>query len=329
MSAMGPSEILLMGFHPNTDIAILNRSVQDWPEERIDERAAVACEFEALLEAHRCAGHFVDVDGVETFVRDEGAGEVPVVCVHGVPVSSYLWRRLLPELSARGLRGVAPDFPGLGLSARPADFDYSWTGLGRHLHSTLDTLGIERFHLVVHDIGGPVGFEVAARVPERVASLTILNTMVEVHTFRKPWPMRPFAWPMLDRVWLNAGRGPVFRRLMRLTGLSPQTRITNGEIAVHQSLLLGSDGARAFRKIMRGFETTRAKTGLYARALSNAPYPVQVLWGVDDPFLKFGTYGLIAARSVGIDSPTPVPGRHFFPEDSPAEIADHIVRLTR
>ncbi|BAX94269.1 alpha/beta fold hydrolase [Mycobacterium shigaense] len=289
----------------------------------------MASEFEALLEAHRSAGHFVDVDGVRTFVRDEGAGEVPVVCVHGVPVSSYLWRKLLPELSARGLRGVAPDFPGLGLSARPVDLDYSWTGLGKHLRKTLDALDIQRFHLVVHDIGGPVGLEVAARVPERVASLTILNTMVEVHTFRKPWPMRPFAWPVLDWVWLNAGRGPVFRKLMRLTGLSPQTRITDDEIAVHQSLLLGSDGAQAFRKIMRGFETTRVKTDFYAQALSNAPYPVQVLWGVDDPLLKIGKYGLIAARFAGVDRPTPVPGRHFFPEDSAAEIADHIVRLTR
>ncbi|WP_163792475.1 alpha/beta fold hydrolase [Mycobacterium stomatepiae] len=129
----------------------------------------MAPEVELLLEAHRGAGHMVDVGGVATFVRDEGAGAVPVVCVHGVPVSSYLWRCLLAELATRGMRGVAPDLPGLGLSARPTDFDCSGTGLGRHLRKTMDAMKIERFHLVVHDIGGPVGFEVAAYAPERVA----------------------------------------------------------------------------------------------------------------------------------------------------------------
>lgn len=231
-------------------------------------------EVAGLIEAHQRAGHFVDVAGVRTFVRDEGSGPVPVVCVHGVPVSSFLWRRLLPELAGRGLRGVAPDLPGLGLSARPAHFDYSWTGLGHHLAATLDALDVDRFHLVVHDIGGPVGFEVAARAPERVASLTILNTMIEAHTFRRPPPMKPFAWPVLDRLWLAAGRGPVFRLLMRLTGLSPDSPTTDTEIDVHQRLLFGPDGARAFRRIMRGFETTRAKTDLYASAVSGTRYPV-------------------------------------------------------
>lgn len=284
---------------------------------------------DTLLDAHRNAGRIIDAGGVATFVRDEGTGAVPVVCVHGVPVSSYLWRRLLPELVARDLRAVAPDLPGLGLSARPVDFDYSWTGLGQHLRKTLDAMDIERFHLVVHDIGGPVGFEVAACAPDRIASLTILNTMVEVHTFRKPLQMRPFAWPVADRVWLAVGRGPVFRALMRSTALLPGTRTTNAEIAVHQSLLLRFDGARAFRQIMRGFETTRAKTELYASAVSSTRYPVQVLWGADDPFLTLQKHGHIAARSAGIARPTAVPGRHFFPEDSAALIADYIVRLTK
>jgi pimeloyl-ACP methyl ester carboxylesterase len=286
-------------------------------------------QIEAALDAHRSAGHFVDVAGVRTFVRDEGAGAVPVVCVHGVPVSSFLWRRLLPELAARGMRGVAPDLPGLGLSDRPTHFDYTWTGLGRHLRATLDALGISRFHLVVHDIGGPIGFEVAAHAPDRVASLTILNTMVQVHSFRKPLQMQPFAWPLVDRIWLAAGRGPTFRALMRLTALSPDSPTTNAEIATHQALLLRSDGGRAFRKIMRGFETTHAKSELYATALSNSQYPVQVLWGERDPFLTLEKHGRIAADLAGITSPTPLPGKHFFQEDSAAAIADHISLLTR
>jgi pimeloyl-ACP methyl ester carboxylesterase len=52
---------------------------------------------------------------------------------------------------------------------------------------------LQRFHLVVHDVGGPVGFELAAAVPDRVKSLTVLNTIVDVDTFKRPCSMEPFA----------------------------------------------------------------------------------------------------------------------------------------
>lgn len=98
-------------------------------------------------------------------VREQGSGEA-VLWLHGVRASSFLYRKVLAELAARGLRGVAFDLPGLGLADRPADFDYSWTGLGGSCAQAVNTLGLERFHLVVHDIGGPVGFELAAAMPE-------------------------------------------------------------------------------------------------------------------------------------------------------------------
>ena len=92
--------------------------------------------------------------------------------------------RCLDELAARDLRGVAFDLPGLGLADRPESFDYTWTGLG-HCATAIDALELERFHLVVHDIGGPVEFELAAAVPDRVKSLTVLNTIVDVDTIHR------------------------------------------------------------------------------------------------------------------------------------------------
>src|SRR5260370_40163483 len=117
----------------------------------------------------------------------------------GVPASSFLYRKVLRELAARGLRGVAVDLPGLGLADRPAAFDYTWTGLGRFCAAAVDALGLGRFHLVVHDIGGPVGFALASAMPGRVASLTGLDTLVGVDTFKRPWPMEALARPGLRR----------------------------------------------------------------------------------------------------------------------------------
>jgi len=138
-----------------------------------------ATDVNAVIDAHERSGYRLAVGGVDTFVLDLGDGQ-PVVCLHGVPASSFLYRKLIVELAARGLRGIAFDLPGLGLAERPTAFDYTWTGLGRYASAAVEALALDQFHLVVHDIGGPVGFELAAADPGRVASLTVLNAPVEV-----------------------------------------------------------------------------------------------------------------------------------------------------
>src|SRR3954451_4260234 len=164
---------------------------------------------EEVVERHRAAGRPLDAGGLRSFVREEGAGD-PVVCLHGVPASSFLYRKVLAELGERGLRGIAFDLPGLGLAERPPGYDYSWTGLGRFAREAVDALGLDRYHLVVHDIGGPVGFELAAAAHERIRSLTILNTVVEVDGFERPWSMEPFARRGVGEVYLATMSKPAF-----------------------------------------------------------------------------------------------------------------------
>src|SRR5215475_4686729 len=174
-----------------------------------------------VVKEHRAAGRRFAAAGIGSFVREAGppAGGGPVVCLHGVPASCFLYRKVLRELAARGLRGVAFDLPGLGLADRPASYDYSWTGLGRFCAAAVDELGIGRFHLVVHDIGGPVGFELAAAMPHRILSLTMLNTTVDVTEFTSPWSMRPFRHRGAGEIWMRILNRPAFRFLMRLQGI--------------------------------------------------------------------------------------------------------------
>jgi pimeloyl-ACP methyl ester carboxylesterase len=244
----------------------------------------------AVVEEHSRAGREFTAAGVRSFVREHGEGE-PVVCLHGVPSSSFLYRKVLRELAVRGLRGVAWDLPGLGLAERPREFDYTWTGLARFCRAAVDALELERFHLVVHDIGGPVGFEVAAAVRDRVASLTVLNTMIEVDTFKRPWSMEPFARRGLGEVYLRTLTKPAFRMLMRLQGVGDMTTVTRDELDAYVDLLRGADGGAAFLRIMRGFERTLEKRELYESALRDVPYPVQVVWGDRDPALKVEVHG--------------------------------------
>ena len=250
-----------------------------------------------------------------------------MLCLHGVPASSFLYRKVLAELANRGLRGVAIDLPGLGLAGRPAGFDYSWSGLGRFCVSAVDALGLDRFHLVVHDVGGPVGFELAAAIPDRIASLLVLDTIVEVDTFRRPWSMEPFAHRGLGEMYLRTLSKPAFRMLMQLQGVGDMSAVTAAELGAYVELLKREDGGKAFLQIMRGFERTPQKAAMYKAVLADARYPVDVLWGASDPALTAHVHGEIARRAAGLERLDTVPGKHIIQEDQAPAIAEHVALL--
>jgi len=274
-----------------------------------------------LIARHEASGKRFEAAAVSSFALDQGTGPA-VVLMHGVPASSWLYRKVVPELAGRGLRAIAFDLPGLGLADRPVDFDYSWSGLGRFAVAAVDALALERFHLVVHDIGGPVGFELAHAMPDRVASLTVLNTLVRADRFRRPFVMKPFAVPGLGKLWLAASRGAMFRSLMRRVGLiDPPPR---DEIGAYEALLRRGDGGRAFLRIMRGFELTADARTRYEAVVTDRRRPVQIVWGKDDPALKIDRAGAVV-RELVPDAPfEAVRGRHFFPDDQAPVVADRI-----
>jgi len=279
-----------------------------------------------VLSAHRAAGHFFDAAGVRSFVREQGTGPA-VVCIHGMIGSSFLYRKVLAELAGHGLRGVAFDLPGLGLAGRPDGYDYSWTGLGRFCVAAVDELGLGRFHLVVHDIGGPVGFELAAAVPERILSLTMLNTTVDVTDFTSPWTMEPFRHRGAGELWMKTLNRPAFRFLMGLQGIGDRSSVSGAELDTYLTLIKGPDHGRAFLQVMRSTERTPAKQARYRAAVGNVPYPVQAIWGAEDPTMTLAVYGEKARAAAGLAAVDTVPGKHFPQEDQAPAIARKIARL--
>jgi len=285
----------------------------------------VKAEVAEAIERHEAAGRRFEAAGVGSFAREEGEGD-PVVSMHGVPVSSFVYRNLLPELANRGLRGVAFDLPGLGLAERPEDFDYSWSGLARWTGEAIDALGIERCHLVVHDIGGPIGFEWAVRNPQRVLSLTALDTWVDVADFHRPWPMHPFSIRGVGEVWLRM-LPPAFRRVHYQVGIEDRAAVPSAEVDAHLALLKRGDGGRAFLKIMRGFELTEAKERFYVEGLAGRPFPAQIVWGKNDKMVG-ERHRPPLQRALGLERATLLPAKHFLQEDQAPAVADAVASLS-
>lgn len=98
----------------------------------------------------------------------------PVLCVHGFPETSYMWRNLMPAVAAAGRRVIAPDMPGSGDS--PADPPNTWERLVEAVECFVTELELEPVVLVVHDWGGLIGLRWACDHPEHVAAMVISDT---------------------------------------------------------------------------------------------------------------------------------------------------------
>ena len=270
------------------------------------------------IEQHRSAGREFEAGGVRSFVREQGDGE-PVVLMHGIPVSSFLYRKVLPLLAERGLRGVAFDLPGLGLAEKPDHVDYTWSGLGRWTGAALDALGIERCHLVLHDIGGPIALEWALRDRDRVLSLTVLDTLIDVEGFRRVWTMDLAAAPLIGPAWIAATRPPVARWLFYMQGIADRSATPAHEVDAHLALLHRDGGDRSFRRIVRGFEPTAEKQRFYTEGLREAGWPATILWGRRDPALGADRRRAVE-RVLGIEADL-VDAKHFLQEDQAPAVA--------
>ena len=107
---------------------------------------------------------------------DGPAGGELVVLLHGFPQTSYEWRHQLPALADAGYRAVAPDQRGYSPGARPEGVEhYATPRLEADVLAVADWIGGHRFHLVAHDWGAIVAWQVAGHFPERLRSLTILS----------------------------------------------------------------------------------------------------------------------------------------------------------
>src|SRR5690348_5858310 len=119
--------------------------------------------------------HYADFEGMRLHYLDEGSGD-PVLLLHGEPTWSYLYRKMIPALTAR-FRVVAPDYLGFGRSDKPLEIgDYTYDLHVRSIHALIDRLDLRRITVVVQDWGGPIGLRVATEDKDRFSRLVALNT---------------------------------------------------------------------------------------------------------------------------------------------------------
>lgn len=145
------------------------------------------------------ATEFVSVAGQAVHVERQGSG-APIVLLHGFGESTFAWRAVVPTL-ARDYATVAIDLNGFGWTDRPADPGaYTLAGQAKLVLGVADALGLERFSIIGHSYGGGIALYLAARHPERVQALVLVDNTQPLWSserrsplFRSRWLSRVFA----------------------------------------------------------------------------------------------------------------------------------------
>ena len=134
----------------------------------------------ANLPAYPFAPHYVEVDGLRIHYLDEGPREAPpVLMFHGEPSWSYLYRKMIPVITAAGYRAIAPDLVGFGRSDKPVQrTDYTYQRHVDWMRGLIEDLDLQNITLVCQDWGGLIGLRLVAELEPRFARVVAANTFL-------------------------------------------------------------------------------------------------------------------------------------------------------
>jgi pimeloyl-ACP methyl ester carboxylesterase len=259
---------------------------------------------------------------------DEGSGR-PVLLLHGNPTWSFLYRKIIPGLVGSGLRVVAPDLIGLGLSEKPRDVaDHSLRRHGESLLQLVEGLDLKDLLLVVQDWGGPIGAWMAARAGARVTGLVVLNTSLLRPQHLRATLFHRFAHlPLVSDAAFRLLNFPV-PVLGRVQG---DASSISGDVRRAYAWPLRRVADRAAPLALARMVPTRADHpslqeldagAAWARAFTG---PTELVWGVKDPIL--GRALQRHREALPHARVTETPAGHFLQEEVPDPILAAIRRV--
>jgi pimeloyl-ACP methyl ester carboxylesterase len=257
---------------------------------------------------------YVDVGGLRTRYLEAGAGPV-VLLLHGASLGSSadVWASNLEHLAARGLRVIAPDLPGFGLTDNVADHSVGFRA--KFIPAFLDALGIDRAHVVGHSQSGQIAVQLAIKHPERVGKIVVLGTASTLP-------------PLPDSSAGDAAEGdegeetePTIYETRRLLadGLFDQTRITAETLALRHRMSTGKNfDAFIARRAMKGGDKKKEAKPLWQR-LDEVKVPMRLIYGKQDRSAERRA-ALARQRYPSLDLHLIDRARHIVQWDAPREL---------
>lgn len=241
------------------------------------------------LHTWMASGRTANVDGTNVWYRVGGRGPW-LVCFHGFPTSSWDWHKLLPLLTPH-YRVLIFDFPGYGLSDKPADRNYSLLRQMDATEALLDLLGINEFDLLAHDMGASVACELLYRLQEsqtslHLRSLTLLNAGLYMDMHQPLLTQRLLRTPLVGELFARLSSYRVFRYQFPRVYAQPET-FDEDHYRQQWSLIMNNNGRQTLAKIAGYMKERKRRGDRWLRPLHHASLPLKLIWGRLDPIAVF------------------------------------------
>jgi pimeloyl-ACP methyl ester carboxylesterase len=238
------------------------------------------------------AGLYFDYLGFDIFYRVEGSGP-PLLLIHGYPFNTFDWQPIWATLTSR-FTVIAPDMMGMGFSAKPVHYEYSVHDHADMHEALLVHLGIEKAHILAHDLGDSVGQELLARREFddhaygklNIDSITWLNGGMFVETYTPRAAQKLMSGTPLGDILSPVQNSPLSRRLLEPTlreMFGPNTKPTRHMMDVFSQILDYNDGRRVLHKVGRFIKDRRTHRNRWVRAMRETDVPMRLIDGPVDP----------------------------------------------
>ena len=226
-----------------------------------------------------------EAGGLRWFYREaqpmNAQGKLPVVMLHGLVSQGYSWRDVMGPLAEVGYRSLAPDWIGHGYSAKPdkSEFAYTPAAFLEVFEQWLAALEIERFTLVVQGFLGSVGLLYAAKHPDNIERLVILNTPLTAEA-KLPFKIAQFGIPLLGQVLTQ---DPILVD-RTLEGGGPYTVSDEALEVYRKPFLKSSDVGRSLQSTVKNLQLASVMTDI-DQGFKDWQRPTLILWGTADKWL--------------------------------------------
>ena len=202
-----------------------------------------------------------------------------VVFIHGNPGSAGDWVSLVTEVGGFS-RAVAIELPDFGQTVAAPGFKHTIDEYADFIGEALDTLGITRVQLVLHDFGGPIGLVWAIQNLGMVSNVTLINTGV----------LPGYKWHRSARAWQTPGLGELVqaittRAIFRRTISSAEPRGLPREFIDEMYDNYDRRTRNAVLHLYRDGKQIGRDSELLIMPLADADLPCLVIWGAGDPYL--------------------------------------------
>jgi pimeloyl-ACP methyl ester carboxylesterase len=221
------------------------------------------------------------------FYREAGPKDAPaLVLLHGYPSSSRMFDTLIPLLAPH-YHLIAPDYPGFGQSEAPPPSRYAYTfdHLAETTNALLEKLGINRYALYLQDYGGPVGFRIMMKHPERVSALVIQNANAYDEGLGEKWKGIAKYWadPAEHPEAVEAFTSFEGTKQRHIAG-SPNPERYNPDTWTDEYAFLSRPGQREIQaSLLYDYRTNVASYPAWQAWLREHKPPTLVMWGRYDP----------------------------------------------